>query len=45
MPAAGGRTARRTLLEPLTCTLTERRVAVIGANGSGKSTLARLVNG
>lgn len=45
VPAAGGRTARRTLLEPLTCTLTERRVAVIGANGSGKSTLARLVNG
>ena len=34
-----------TLLEPLTCTLAERRVAVIGANGSGKSTLARLVNG
>ena len=36
---------RLTLLEPLTCTLAERRVAVIGANGSGKSTLARLVNG
>ena len=36
---------RRTLLEPLTCVLAERRVAVIGANGSGKSTLARLVNG
>jgi len=35
----------RTLLQPTTCTLTERRVAVIGANGSGKSTLARLVNG
>lgn len=34
-----------TLLEPTTCTLLERRVAVIGANGSGKSTLARLVNG
>ena len=33
------------LLSPVTCTLTERRVAVIGANGSGKSTLARLVNG
>src|SRR6478736_4784651 len=28
-----------------TLTLTERRVALIGANGSGKSTLARLVNG
>ncbi len=35
----------RTLLHPVTCRLTERRVAVIGANGSGKSTLARLVNG
>lgn len=35
----------RTLLHPVTCTLTERRVAVVGANGSGKSTLARLVNG
>lgn len=35
----------RTLLEPLTLTLGERRVAVVGANGSGKSTLARLVNG
>jgi biotin transport system ATP-binding protein len=33
------------LLSPVTCTLGERRVAVIGANGSGKSTLARLVNG
>lgn len=35
----------RTLLEPVTATLTERRVAVVGANGSGKSTLARLLNG
>lgn len=34
-----------TLLEPTTCTLSERRIAVIGANGSGKSTLARLTNG
>lgn len=34
-----------TLLEPTTATLTERRIAVIGANGSGKSTLARLLNG
>ncbi len=40
-----GRTARRTLLEPTTCVLAERRIAVVGANGSGKSTLARLVNG
>jgi len=35
----------KVLLSPVTCTLTERRIAVIGANGSGKSTLARLVNG
>lgn len=34
-----------TLLGPVTCRLTERRVTVVGANGSGKSTLARLVNG
>lgn len=33
------------LLEDVTTTLTEQRVAVVGANGSGKSTLARLVNG
>ncbi len=37
--------ARLTILEPTTLTLTERRVAVIGANGSGKSTFARLLNG
>jgi biotin transport system ATP-binding protein len=47
---ATGGGARRTaevvtLLGPVTCRITERRVAVIGANGSGKSTLARLVNG
>lgn len=33
------------ILEPVTCTLSERRVSVIGPNGSGKSTLARLING
>ena len=36
---------QRTLLEPLTVSLPERRVAVIGANGSGKSTMLRLLNG
>lgn len=36
---------QREILAPTTLTLTERRVAVIGANGSGKSTLARMVNG
>jgi biotin transport system ATP-binding protein len=35
----------RTLIHPLTLTLAERRVSVIGANGSGKSTLLRMING
>lgn len=39
-----GDTTRR-LLGPTSLTITEHRVAVIGANGSGKSTLARVVNG
>ena len=34
-----------TILHPTTLTITEQRVAIIGANGSGKSTLARLING
>lgn len=33
------------VLDETTLTLTESRIALIGANGSGKSTLARLVNG
>lgn len=33
------------ILDRITVTLTEQRVALIGANGSGKSTLARLING
>jgi biotin transport system ATP-binding protein len=32
-------------LEPLTLTLVERRIGVIGLNGSGKTTFARLING
>jgi len=40
----GGDTGR-VVLHPTTLTLTEHRVAVVGANGSGKSTLARLLNG
>ncbi len=32
-------------LHPITVTLADRRIAVIGANGSGKSTLARMING
>ncbi|MGV8978765.1 MAG: energy-coupling factor ABC transporter ATP-binding protein [Cellulomonas sp.] len=43
--AAGSKSDIVTLLGPVTCRLSERRIAVIGANGSGKSTLARLVNG
>lgn len=34
-----------TILGPLRCSLTEQRIALIGANGSGKSTMARLLNG
>lgn len=37
----GGRTA----LHPLTLTLSERRIGVVGLNGSGKTTMARLING
>ncbi|HEY0217805.1 MAG TPA: ABC transporter ATP-binding protein [Cellulomonas sp.] len=46
-PSTGRRAPDRvvTLLGPVTATLTERRIAVVGANGSGKSTLARLLNG
>lgn len=40
--AEGG---RRRILHPLTLTLSQRRIAVIGANGSGKSTLLRLIAG
>jgi biotin transport system ATP-binding protein len=43
--APDGRADELTILHPVSCVLTERRVAVVGANGSGKSTLARLVNG
>jgi len=35
----------RVVLAPLTLTLTEHRIGVLGANGSGKSSLARLFNG
>lgn len=39
------RYGHRTVLRDVTLTLTERRIAVVGANGSGKSTLARTLNG
>ncbi|MBB3608541.1 ABC transporter ATP-binding protein [Rhizobium sp. BK602] len=35
----------RTALFPLSLTLGERRIGVIGLNGSGKTTFARLING
>lgn len=33
------------ILEPLTVSLSEQRIGIIGANGSGKSTTVRLING
>lgn len=35
----------RTVLAPLSLSLSERRVGIIGLNGSGKTTFARLING
>ncbi|KGD86062.1 energy-coupling factor ABC transporter ATP-binding protein [Rhizobium sp. YS-1r] len=35
----------RIVLHPLTLSLTERRIGVIGLNGSGKTTFARMING
>jgi biotin transport system ATP-binding protein len=45
VPGAAPGIAPRALLQDVTLTLTEQRIAVIGANGSGKSTLLRLLNG
>ena len=45
VPGAAPGIEPRALLKDVTCTLTEQRIAVIGANGSGKSTLLRLLNG
>lgn len=41
-PISGGEV---TILHDVSATLTEPRIAFVGANGSGKSTLARLLNG
>ena len=46
IPSADPRTTEaKRILAPLSLTLDEPRIAVIGANGSGKSTLLRLLNG
>ncbi|ALO68498.1 cobalt ABC transporter ATP-binding protein [Arthrobacter alpinus] len=46
LPPADPRTQQaKQILAPLSLTLSEQRIAVIGANGSGKSTLLRLLNG
>ncbi|MGJ3507494.1 energy-coupling factor ABC transporter ATP-binding protein [Enemella sp. A6] len=42
---ADGSEHTKTLLRDIDLTLTEPRIALIGANGSGKSTLLRLLNG
>ncbi len=39
------RFADKVALRPLTLSLSERRVGVIGLNGSGKTSFARLING
>ncbi len=36
---------QRVVLDAINLTLSEPRIAIIGANGSGKSTLARMLNG
>lgn len=35
----------RVALQPLTLSLSEKRIGIIGLNGSGKTTFARLING
>lgn len=45
VPASQGGEPDRTLLEPLSLNLAQRRICFVGANGSGKSTLLRLMNG
>lgn len=42
---AGRSWVSRSILTDVTLTLSERRIAFVGANGSGKTTLLRLLNG
>ncbi len=39
------RFGQKVALHPLTLTLSEQRIGIIGLNGSGKTTFARLING
>lgn len=43
--SAGASFGPRVAVEPLTLSLTENRLGVIGLNGSGKTTFARMING
>lgn len=43
--SAGASFGARVAVEPLTLSLTENRLGVIGLNGSGKTTFARMING
>jgi biotin transport system ATP-binding protein len=45
LTSAAYATAGRTILHPLTLTLTEHRIGILGRNGSGKTTLLRLIAG
>ncbi|MBS8228820.1 energy-coupling factor ABC transporter ATP-binding protein [Vannielia litorea] len=45
LDGAGYGVAEREILRPLTLSLRERRIGIVGRNGSGKSTLARLLAG
>lgn len=42
---AGASFEGRIAVEPLTLSLSERRIGIIGLNGSGKTTFARMING
>jgi biotin transport system ATP-binding protein len=42
---AGARFENRIALHPLSLTLNEHRIGIIGLNGSGKTTFARMING